>query len=98
MPNKKYTGYSSDEELQEAINNPNANVIFNFDNSYSIEYISDDQNDKVSKKNLNAVETDCKIFEKMLDYCCDNYLSILDLADVTDYILWTKQAVLEAKV
>lgn len=72
---------SDDEDLQDALDNPNAKIHYNVDNTYSIEYVSPEPvtvNNPEPQSNEKLLEITFDIHEALLDYCEEELLPLLD--------------------
>lgn len=78
MPKKKYAAYDSDEEFQSALENPNAIIHYNIDETYSIEYKepSPEPVEEENKKDIGKITFD--IHDALLDYCEEEMIPLLD--------------------
>jgi len=92
MPKKYKTGYSSDEELQEAYKNANAEIYYNIDGSYAIEYNENNENkqDTKDKEEKDEILIATNIFNELVNYCDEECLSLLNMAQLQDFIDFVK--------
>ncbi len=75
---------NDDQELQAALQDPNASVHYNHDGSYNIEYKSPEP-ELERKEHKDYFDTICNIHQQLTEYCSQQGLFLLDCGDGSDF-------------
>nr|QBK87699.1 MAG: hypothetical protein LCMAC202_00350 [Marseillevirus LCMAC202] len=85
MTKKKRKNSDSDQELQVALQDPNAIVHYNYDGSYNIEYETPSPEPKYKKAYKNYFNTMYHIYHQLTEHCSQQGLSFLDRGNISNF-------------